>query len=125
MAPAPERGELSELTRQVRELSERIAKLEKIAGLEAAQAEPLPAAVIAPVFGDTAGLAALFGRALVGIAAAYLLRALSESHYLPVGLGVALGIVYAMAWLWLASRTDPADRATTVVRAICATAILI
>jgi hypothetical protein len=125
MAPAPGYGELQELARQVRELTERVARLERHAGLAPVAATPLPAPSVASDFGDPAGLAALFGKALVGIAVAYLLRALSESRYLPFGVGVAIGIVYAMAWLWLASRTDPSDRLTAVVRSVCATVILI
>jgi hypothetical protein len=116
---------LQELARQVRELSDRVARLEQHAGLAPAAETPSPVPSIAPDFGDPGALAALFGKALLGIAAAYLLRALSESHYLPFGLGVAIGIVYAMAWLWLASRSNPSDRLTTVVRAVCATLILI
>jgi hypothetical protein len=125
MAPAPGSGELQELARQVRELSERIARLEQHAGLTPVAATPAPLPSVASDFGDPAGLPALFGKALVGIAVAYLLRALSESHYLPFGVGVAIGIVYAMGWLWLASRTDPSDRLTSVVRSVCATVILI
>jgi hypothetical protein len=125
MAPAPDSGELQELARQVRELSERIARIEQHAGLVPVAVTPLPAPAVAADFGDPAGLAALFGKALVGIAAAYLLRALAESRYLHIGIGVAIGIVYAMGWLWLASRTDPSDRLTAVVRSVCATVILI
>jgi hypothetical protein len=125
MAPAPGSGELQDLARQVRELSERVSRLEQHAGLTPVVETASVAPSIAPEFGDPAGMAALFGKALVGIAAAYLLRALSESRYLPFGIGVAIGIVYAMAWLWLASRTDPSDRLTAVVRAVCATVILI
>jgi hypothetical protein len=123
VAPAPDFSELQDLARQVRELADRVAELERRTGIErAVSAAPAPAVSIASDIGDAAGLTAHFGKALLGIAAAYLLRALSESHYLPVRTGVGLGIVYAMAWLWLASRANPL---AALLRAVCATLILI
>ena len=49
------------------------------------------------------------GRALLGLAGAYLLRALTESARHLAGAGVAAGILYAIFWLVWAART-PAGR---------------
>src|ERR1017187_6839673 len=46
----------------------------------------------------------LAGRALLGLAGAYLLRALTESAVLSSGAGVAAGILYAVLWLGWAAR---------------------
>ena len=48
------------------------------------------------------------GRALLGLAGAYLLRALTESGALPPQAGVAIGILYAILWLVWAARTPAA-----------------
>jgi hypothetical protein len=47
---------------------------------------------------------ALTGRTLVILGGAYLLRALTEAHVVPVSTGVALGLAYGAPWLFLASR---------------------
>jgi hypothetical protein len=50
-------------------------------------------------------LLALTGRTLVVLGGAYLLRALTETHLLPASAGVGFGILYAVPWLLLASRS--------------------
>ena len=50
---------------------------------------------------------ALVGRTLVILGGAYLLRALTNSHVLPVQAGIAAGLLYGAPWLVLAS-TPPA-----------------
>ena len=63
----------------------------------------------------------LLGKSILGIAGAYLLRALAESGTLPRPLLATLAIAYAIAWLVAASRTSirmrlaPALYATTSV----------
>ena len=52
-----------------------------------------------------AGIAALLGRALLGLAGAYLLRALTESGALAPVVGVTAGLAYALGWLALADRS--------------------
>ncbi len=46
----------------------------------------------------------LVGRTLVILGGAYLLRALTGSHVLPVHVGIAAGLLYGAPWLVLASR---------------------
>lgn len=50
---------------------------------------------------------ALIGRTLIVLAGAYLLRAITESHVLPLYGGVALGLAYALMWIVVANRTKP------------------
>ena len=99
-----------ELMLEVRDLERRVLKLETARGY----AGPVPSIVQTsipaalpdlPVFAE---VVPIFGRALLGIAGAYLLRALTELGVLPRASGIALGIVYAVLWLWfLAGRDCP------------------
>lgn len=74
-----------------------------------------------PEAGSLPGLA---GKSFLGLAAAYLLRALTESGMLVPAVGVALGLAYALAWLVWAART-PAEEALTVqMRALTSALIL-
>jgi len=74
----------------------------------AAQIEPVPPGPEAPAGAEAAdltGLLALVGRTFVVLGGAFLLRALTDSGTLPRGGGIALGLLYAVAWLWAADRT--------------------
>lgn len=104
-----------ELTREVRDLERRVSGLEQRAGMAApvpaAASEPIPAAPTElPAFAEAVPV---LGRALLGIAGAYLLRALTELGVLPRGAGVAAGIGYAVLWLWLAARS-PKERGLAI-----------
>lgn len=48
---------------------------------------------------------AVAGRTLVILGGAYLLRALTDAHYMPAATGVALGLAYGAPWLLLAARS--------------------
>lgn len=89
-----------DLRSEVHALERRVSALEHRAPAIAAHPEALPVPELA-VSPDT--IPAL-GRALLAIAGAYLLRALTEMSLLPRPLGIAAGICYAAFWLWLASR---------------------
>jgi hypothetical protein len=54
--------------------------------------------------GDAEGTLTLLGQMLVIFAGAYLLRALTESAMLGRGVGIALGLTYAVAWTGAADR---------------------
>jgi hypothetical protein len=119
------------LEREVRDLSRRVAELERYASVAeraVTPAEPLPepAAVPAspPALGETALVIAVIGRAFLGLAGAYLLRALTEAGTLPVPAGVAAGIAYAVGWLAWASRTPPARRLETAIHSLTAALVL-
>ena len=99
---------LDGLSRVVEDLQQRTSALERErAPVQAAsQVETPPASV--PVQArekrDLAGLAPLAGWAFMGIAGAYLLRAITESGGMPGTIGAVAGILYAVAWLWLAAQ---------------------
>jgi len=106
---------LEDVSRSVEELRRRVEALEmgsaKARAQRASIAETIPAARAAPehgeavaAFEEAGNLVPLLGRGLLGLAGAYLLRALTESGLLPGALGPVLGIAYAALWLLLASR---------------------
>ena len=89
------------------DIERRVARLERLMGVDEARESasvsrhPLETAA-PPVNLNT--LFPIVGRALLGLAGAYLLRAITESASIPRALGVAAGVVYALSWLWWASR---------------------
>jgi hypothetical protein len=109
---------LNRLAARVGELERRVAALEHPALVSsvAAVPEPIePHAVETRPVTQAGGVFSVLGTAMLGIAGAYLLRAVAESTALPK-LGVAaIAILYAMFWLvwatrapagaWLASTT--------------------
>lgn len=119
----PDGGDYSGLQRQVRELESRVARLE-----ERFAPAIIPAPVAAPnleaAISGTAGAIPALGRSLLGLAGAFLLRALTESKFLPAPAGLALGILYAALWLFWASRTPAARRAEAALRSLTAALIL-
>jgi hypothetical protein len=101
----------SELERELRDLARRVAEIEQHLSLGGAAQPRLetPGPVSAPATPTFSDFLPALGRALLGLAGAYLLRALTESSTLPVRAGVLVGILYAIFWLVWAART-PADR---------------
>lgn len=101
---------VDELTRSVADLQRRVSVLEGAAQLQAPAAVTSAAALsVAPgaelsAFAPGTGVFSVLGKAMLGIAGAYLLRALAESTVLPRGPVVALAIAYAFLWLWPATR---------------------
>jgi hypothetical protein len=61
---------------------------------------------------------------LLGLSGAYLLRALSESALVSMGIGVAIGILYAMMWLVWAARTPAARRLEAALDGLTSVLIL-
>ena len=104
------------LVAEVRDLQSRVLRLEGQLGLSPVSSQqstpdPARAASRGHKGADSARpeMLPLLGRALLGLAGAYLLRALTESGTLPQGAGVGVGLLYAMSWLVWAART-PAER---------------
>jgi hypothetical protein len=83
----------------------------------AAEPAPVPAPDV-----DTASLVPLIGRAVLGIAGAYLLRALTEAGVLHPALGVGIGFGYAAAWLAWAARAS--QRLQTALLSITSVLVL-
>lgn len=128
-----------ELERRIRDfdaLEQRVRALENFSGPAfsaptfsaptfSAPAPPEPAPVIdsaAPLISaelpsgeQVSSVFLVLGKALLGIAGAYVLRALEESAFLPRLIVAALAIVYAIAWLVAASRTGSQQRFAAVL----------
>jgi hypothetical protein len=64
------------------------------------------------------------GRALLGIAGAYFLRALTEMGTISPAVGVAAGFLYAAAWLYLAARSAAGQRFTAGLNTLTSAGIL-
>lgn len=119
---------------QFDELVARIETIEKHLGLDqpakqlamesgpAAEVAEQPTARLLDNSGDSM---TLIGKSFVGIALAYLLRALTESNLLPHAAGVGLGLAYALAWLMWAARTDAAQTVTISLRALTSALVLV
>ena len=115
--------DLSELTRQVQDLQQRVLTLEQRLGegtVRAAEAEVAglaPAPVSEAALGLRVPSSALpaLGRALLAMAGAYLLRALTEFGAMPPTVGVAIGLIYAVVWLLVAARLPVEQELATVL----------
>ena len=119
---------LATLEQQVRDLSGAVLSLERrLAALESVPAagdglavasspSASPAAGIAEVAGSgrsditVVTVLSLVGRTCLVLGGAYLLRALTDAGTLPRVGGTALGLLYAVAWLYPAYRLDAAGR---------------
>jgi hypothetical protein len=118
------------LEREVRELAQRVALLEQYTGLSAPAAPQTSApAAVAEIDSDhplagMPGVLPIVGRALLGLAGAYLLRALVESETLPTGLGIGAGIAYALLWLGWAARSPATERLKTALGSLTAVLVL-
>jgi hypothetical protein len=113
------------------ELERRVAYLERLAGVEPGQVKSRPAEAVLPGGAEIsqpavnpAALLPILGRALLGLAGAYLLRALTETGVIPPAWGVAGGIVYAVFWLFRAARTPAENRLETAMHSLTAVLVL-
>jgi hypothetical protein len=120
-----------DLEREVRDLARRVAALERLvstspcgADCQSAadfQSAPAPEARALPT---TTTLLPILGRALLGLAGAYLLRALTESRTFAPQAGVAIGLLYALLWLVWAARTPAARRIETALLSLTSALVL-
>jgi hypothetical protein len=109
---------MGDLPDALEQLTARLATLERrVDLLERPSAEPIaPKALIPPTAEAGEGLSltqaggafSVLGKAMLGIAGAYLLRAVAESSSLPRLAIAAVAIVYALLWLVAAARV-PAE----------------
>ncbi len=107
MIPHPETWEL--ISSRVEALERRVAALEhgSLPSTEPEAPTALPAAaprVEGAGSWQIGGVLNTFGKALLGIAGAYLLRAISGSGVVPRGIVAGIAIVYAVLWLVTAAR---------------------
>jgi len=116
-----------DLIAQIQDLRQRVENLEnRLAIPVAPQVLPVPAVSAVPPASDfvlPTNIVPVLGRMLVGIAGAYVLRALTDWGALPTGAGVTIGLLYAFLWLWIAARS-PAD-AKFAAAVGCSTSVLI
>ncbi len=70
------------------------------------------------------GVFSLLGKAMLGIAGAYLLRAVAGANVLPSAAVTAVAIAYALAWLVWASRAKSGDWLTSTIYA-CTSALIL
>ena len=109
------------------ELERRIARLERIVGLPDSTPAPAPAVVAPePLRSVTVpdSLLPLLGQCFLGLAGAFLLRALTESATLSPQTGVATGLLYAILWLVWAARTPAGRRLETALRSLTSVLVL-
>jgi hypothetical protein len=118
---------LEDVILHVKELEERIAALERLAGQPAPEPAPAPVqvTVVAPPsqFTFSGGTFAVIAKALLGFAGAYLLRAVAESGVIPPGIGIAAGVAYAVFWLVWSTRLATGNRFGGALYALTATSI--
>ncbi len=114
-----ESRQLEELTQLVDDLRRRVAALERQALPAPPRAVP-PLDFPAPPSDLSTGLLAALGRVLLGIAGAYLLRAITEAALLPQLAGSLMGLLYAGAWLASAAGIRPAIRQMATFHALTA-----
>lgn len=132
-ASPQESGDVSALILQVRDLQRRVLNLEERLGMESKIPVPQESPVSPPQpqtspylpsdFDLPPNMLPVLGRMFVAIAGAYVLRALTEWGVLPAAAGVAIGLVYAFVWLWLAARSPVNAKFAPALS--CCTSVLI
>ncbi|MBZ5611510.1 MAG: hypothetical protein LAP38_24885 [Acidobacteriia bacterium] len=125
--PAEETHQIDELIHAVEDLRRRVAALEQ-AGTPAPSSMASEISLAASA-GETApdvssGLLAALGRLLLGIAGAYLLRAITETGILPPLTGTLAGLAYAAAWLVSTVRISTGHRLSVAIHGVAAAGIL-
>ncbi len=132
--------DVEQLSERVRDLERRVSALEgETASASPAPPTPAPATPDSfalrrsrppetwrgfPASNASAGVLPVFGKAVLGIAGAYLLRAVAESGTLPKLALLVVAIVYAGLWLVWAVRTHANNEFASVTYAITAAVIL-
>jgi len=99
---------LEQLTARLALLEQRVAALEHTSAASPAEQThtAMSEADAGLSFAQAGGAFSVLGRAMLGIAGAYLLRAVAESSSLPKLAIAAVAIVYAILWLVAAARVE-------------------
>lgn len=122
---------LDRLSATVETLERRVCALEHPASNhqatpETAEIHSIAATVARPLPSPQAGgVFSVVGKAMLGVAGAYLLRALAESTTFPRAAVVAIAIAYAAMWLVAATRVKTEARFASVVYAATSVLILV
>jgi hypothetical protein len=123
-SPGVTPAELDHITLQIEELRERVLQLEVRLGITFGPAEPaIPASPVPVDFDVPSNIVPVLGRMVVVIAGAYVLRALTDWGLLPAAAGVAIGLLYALIWLFVAARSPAGSNLPAALN--CSTSVLI
>jgi hypothetical protein len=115
----PAREDDDQLAARIRGLEARVSRLEQRLETDTAPllemascppASPGPAALV-----ETLSAIPVLGISMLGLAGAYILRALTEARVVPQAFGVFAAMVYAALWLAWAARIPASRRAEAVV----------
>ncbi len=120
--PSHLEGRIEHIVRRLDEIERRLHDLEAsprpaapqprssaASALRQPVAGPAPRSVIMP-----AGISlALIGRTLVVLGGAFLLRAITESEVVSLGVGTSMGLLYAVLWIAAADRNAAQSRASS------------
>ncbi|PWU09311.1 MAG: hypothetical protein C5B51_06400 [Terriglobia bacterium] len=120
-------GDREDLRRELQELSSRVARIEAQLNLPAAApaVAGVPSAVPPyVVLAESARAIPVLGRALLGLAGAYVLRAITESGAVPQAIGIFAGILFAMGWLAWAARTQEGRHVEAAVYSLTSALVL-
>lgn len=120
--------QLDELILAIEDLRRRVAALEQralppVAEFSAASPGRTSAAPSSTPADFSTGVLAALGRLLLGIAGAYLLRAITEAAILPQLAGTLAGLLYAGAWLVSSARLASPNRIVLALQALTAALI--
>jgi hypothetical protein len=125
MADLPEA--LEQLTARLAALEHRVELLEDPSAMPAASQTHVPPAAKLDEefsFAQAGGVFSVLGKAMLGIAGAYLLRAVAESSSLPRLAIAAIAIVYALLWLVAAARVPAEEWFSSAIYASTSALIL-
>lgn len=101
-------GEIEQIAIRIEALERRVTALER--GVKPAlPPDPLPVLTSPSMHAgreplEAISVSSVLGKAMLGIAGAYLLRAAAQSNLMPSQAAAALGVPYALVWLMIAAR---------------------
>src|ERR1017187_5745465 len=125
-------ADLDELRQQIRDLSNRVSRLEESFAPTGAsnfiRESESPAlhddSEILSSVPDSTAVLPIFGKAILGLAGAYLLRAVAGAGVFSSRFVFSLGTLYAVAWLLWAARAPVERRLTTTLYSLTSVLIL-
>jgi hypothetical protein len=125
MPPPSLPHEPDDVDRALQALEQRVARIEEHLGLAAAPARaPVSQEPALAAFREGASAVPILGRMLLGLAGAYVLRALTDARTVPHNVGVFAAILYSILWLVLAARTSAARRTQTALYSLTSALVL-
>ncbi|HZU27252.1 MAG TPA: hypothetical protein VFA04_17125 [Bryobacteraceae bacterium] len=120
----PDTAVLDRLIREVADLQNRVRALEQqFAPQPAVQTAAVQPAARTDVHLEPNALPVL-GKALLGIAGAYVLRALTDAGVLAHSAGITAGLLYALVWLFFAAKQPAGARFAVAVNAVTSVAVV-